>query len=435
MHRKLVRTGLMTFGMVLILATGSHGQTGALSELDDGGVELAGANQVVLSPDGKNAYATGNVVAILERDQTAGTLTQVSGTDGCISEDGSGGLCTVGRGVSVPGGIAVSHDGKHVYVAAFLGGVATFSRDKATGRLTQLPGVDGCITPSGSGGLCASGRALDGANGVAVTRDGKHVYVAAINGGLAIFARNSKTGALTQLPGANGCIMAGGDGMTCAAGRGLSLATTVAVAPNSKSVYVVSQSDNVAIFARDRKTGVLDQLAGAEGCVGAGSDATCALGRGLDDATAIAISKSGANAYVASSASDAVAVFRRDAKTGGLEQLTGTDGCVSASGSGGACATGRALDGAIAVAITSDGHNVYAAAALSNAVAIFARNSKTGALSQLPGSAGCASEDPQCTTVSGLFDARGLALPSNGKHVYVAASTSGAVSALLRATR
>jgi DNA-binding beta-propeller fold protein YncE len=46
-----------------------------------------------------------------------------------------------------------------------------------TGGLTQPTGIAGCVSETGAG-TCADGHALDGARSVAVSPDGKSIYVA-----------------------------------------------------------------------------------------------------------------------------------------------------------------------------------------------------------------------------------------------------------------
>jgi sugar lactone lactonase YvrE len=74
-----------------------------------------------------------------------------------------------------------------------------------------------------------------------------------------------------------------------------------------------------------------------------GTAGACVDGTALDGATGVSVSPDGTSVYVASETSRAVAVFARDAATGAIVQLEGTAGCVSESGTGGACADGRAL--------------------------------------------------------------------------------------------
>ncbi len=86
--------------------------------------------------------------------------------------------------------------------------------------------------------------------------------------------------------------------------------------------------------------GKLVQLRGPSGCVVDRSEATrrCTAVRALRGpapflgSNAVAISPDGKNVYVASSESDAIAIFKRKPKTGSLSQRQGTAGCISAKG-------------------------------------------------------------------------------------------------------
>ena len=140
-------------------------------------------------------------------------------------------------------------------LAALLLTLALTSRgDAFLGILTQLPGTAGCVSEDGTGGACVDRRALDGVTGVTVSPDGKNVYVAAeISGAVAIFTRNKATGALTQLPATAGCVSEDGTGGACVDGRALVSAASVTVSPDGRNVYVSSNVSNaVAVFARNR---------------------------------------------------------------------------------------------------------------------------------------------------------------------------------------
>ena len=120
-----------------------------------------------------------------------GELTQLGGTDGCVRETPVAGDCADGFALVGAFSVAVSRDGKNVYVAsATSDAVAVFARDKLTGKLLQLGSQGGCVSETGTGGLCANGKALDGAQSVAVSPDGKHVYVASFgSAAVAVFMR------------------------------------------------------------------------------------------------------------------------------------------------------------------------------------------------------------------------------------------------------
>lgn len=141
---------------------------------------LDGAISVAPSADGTSVYvASSNSDAVAVFDRAAnGTLMQKPGTAGCVSADGSGGACATGRALDAAVSVVVSPDGASVYVASFFSdAVAIFDR-AANGTLTQKPGTAGCVSQDGSGGACAIGRALDAADSVAVSADGASVYVA-----------------------------------------------------------------------------------------------------------------------------------------------------------------------------------------------------------------------------------------------------------------
>jgi DNA-binding beta-propeller fold protein YncE len=374
-----------------------------------------------------------------------GQLTQLSGTAGCVSNNGSGGACADGKALFNAYSVAVSPDGKNVY-AVSNSGIAVFARNTTTGRLGQLPGTAGCLSETGSDGACGVARPLSAQRSVAVSPDGKNVYVASLGrSAVLVFQRNQTSGALTQLPGDSGCVSQ--SGFNCADGRALGGADEVVVSPDGKSVYVLSKPtgataprDAVAVFQRNTTTGALTQLAGAAGCVRQGGGGGCRVGRALDGPLAAAVSPDGKSVYVASDVSDAVAVLRRNTSTGALFQPTGPGGCVSETGSGGTCADGKALDGAGGVVVSADGENVYAASRASDAVAVFKRETSTGALSQLvgpTGRAGCISETGSagaCVDGRALDTANAVASSGDRNNLYVTSLAGDAVAVFRRDT-
>ena len=277
-------------------------------------------------------------VAVMPASASAavGDLTQLSGTAGCISGDGSGGDCATDAVIESPYGIATSADGRSVY-STRSAGVVGFARDPATGALTRIAGSTGCVTEDGTGGLCADGVGLLTPTGVAVSYDGRSVYVASQSGddgGVAVLARDPATGGLTQLTGTAACVSGNGTGGLCTDAAGISGPYNVTLSPDDRFLYVAALDGpgEVAIFSRDPASGALTQLAGARRLHPRGVTVDgCTDGRGLGDASTVAISPDGLSAYV--SGEDAgVAAFARDPVTGALTQLPGTGGCVTADG-------------------------------------------------------------------------------------------------------
>jgi DNA-binding beta-propeller fold protein YncE len=363
-----------------------------------------------------------------------GDLTQPAGAAGCISETGAGN-CAVGHALRGPTGVAVSPDGRSVYVASSgSNAVARLNRNTTTGAITQPAGTAGCVSETGSG-PCANGHALNSPQGVAVSLDGKTVYVASPESdAVARFARNTTTGGISQPAGTAGCISETGFG-PCANGHALDGPDGVEVSADGKSVYVASlYSDAVTRLARNTTTGAISQPAGTAGCISETGAGPCADGRGLNGPVGVAVSADGKSVYVASHFSDAVARLARNTTTGAITQPAGTAGCISQTGAG-PCADGRGLNGPYSVAVSADGKSVYVGSYFSDAVARLARNTTTGAISQPAGTAGCISQTGAgpCADGRGLNGAFGVAVSPDGKSVYVGSYFSNAVARLNRA--
>lgn len=405
-----------------------------------GGVSpFFGSRSVALSPDGRNAYAaafTSDAVAVFDRSSSSGALTQKSGSSGCVALTAAVG-CAIGRGLIRPTSVAVSPDGKSVYVASIVGNsITVYDRNARTGSLKQKSGAAGCIVEQALEG-CAVGRALGGADVVVVSPDGKNVYVGAFNSdAVAVFTRNRSTGSIAQKSGSAGCIaesaIAG-----CASGRALDGAEGLAISPDGKSLYVgAAVGSAVAVLRRNRSTGGVSQQTGTAGCWAFQAANGCAEGHGLIGADSIDVSPDDKNVYVASGIGKSIAAFRRNRSTGGLSQLAGVAGCYAqATYTLGRCATGVQLDGPEGIIVSPDGNSVYVGSFFSNAIAIFDRVDYTGTLTQRAGPNGCVVEPATsgCNTGRALQGANGLAISADGRRLYVGASGSNALDVFSRA--
>ncbi len=306
--------------------------------------------------------------------------------------------------------------------ALVVGGIGAGDARAALGDLVQRPGAAGCLSSFGS---CLPGTALSGASAVAVSPDGRNAYLAsALSDAVAVFDRGAD-GTLTQQPGLAGCVSNTGAG-PCVDGQALDTPESVAVSPDGLSVYVASStSDAVAVF--DRATdGTLTQKPGAAGCVWASPIGPCAPADALNTAFSVAVSPDGGSVYVAALDSDAVVAFDRSAG-GTLSQ----DGCVSEPAAA-PCAGGRALNGASSVTVSPGGQSVYVTALIGDGVAVFDRGAG-GTLTQKAGTAGCISETGAgpCADGRALDRAQSIAISPDGQTTYIGAS--GAVSIVDRA--
>lgn len=336
---------------------------------------LAGTNSVAVSPDGRTVYATGagsNSVTVFRRNRTTGGLTQLGGAGGCVTNAATSG-CTRGRALDGADVVVVSPDGRNVYVGAFQGNaIAVFARDAASGAVHQPAGAAGCVAAEGAGG-CAPARALRATEGLAVSPDGTSVYAAAALGNaLVAFARDPAAGTLEQLAGTAGCV-SDPELPTCTAGRELLGADDVVVSPDGRNVYVASGLGNsVTTFARTRSNGAVTQLDGTRACVQALPATNCSLGHGFGVPEAVALSPDGANVFVAAFGSAAVNTLVRDGSDGSVMQGPLKDGCVAIPGSA-LCRAGRRLGAPGAVTVSPDGRNVYATAFANHGIAVFRR--------------------------------------------------------------
>jgi DNA-binding beta-propeller fold protein YncE len=307
------------------------------------------------------------------------------------------------------------------------------------GTLVQLQGTKGCLVggPKAAKG-CARARALEGpgpfmgSRAIGVSPDGKNVYVASSSSdAITVFHRNQKTGVLNQLSGAAGCVAVGGaDG--CGTAIGLAGPNSVAISADGRNVYATARdSGSVAVFRRSRKTGALRQLPGPEGCITGLPQPTpvCAGGRALVGPDVVVISPDGNNVYVGSFFGNAVAGFARNPATGGLTQLSGTAGCVAEGGASG-CAPGISLGAPEGMAVSANGASVYVATALSNAVLTLNRDPSTGALTQATNGSGCIVDAPLtgCTPGVQLSGANAVAVSPRQGTVYATSLFSNSVT-------
>ncbi len=403
-------------------------QGGASGMCEDG--NGVGNTDSVVSPDGKNVYTVSfsqHTLAVLDRDPATGELEQKAGADGCFKDDGvAADGCTSTPRLLKATGVAISPDGENVYVTSFDKlSLTIFDRDTSTGELTLKPGFEGCLD-NGASSFCNPVRAMGRPDKLVVSPNGLNVYV--VGGDLAnsiiVLDRDPDTGELSQPAGTDGCISENGSSGNCVDGKAMNLPEGIAISPDGETIAMVSRNDQVAIFQRNLTTGLLTQDAGVEGCYSeSGSAGACQDGVALDTGSphvkSPAFSPDGENLYVASSDSNAVAVFDRNTTSGELDQKAGTAGCISEDGTGGLCQDGKGLLDAFTATASSDGRSVYAGG---QKIAVLDRDPATGALTQKADPDGCVSETGdggQCIDGFGNGGLGGLpTLSGDGQSLY-----------------
>ena len=286
-----------------------------------GGVDgITGPDDVAVSRDGRSVYAVGgedDAIATFKR-RRSGKLKFIN-----AKFDGQGAV----EGLDTPIDVAVSPDSRNVYVtAADDDSIVTFKRHRRSGKLKFVNAkVDG------HGGI----DGLDGAYAVAVSPNGKNVYVTGDDeDALATFKRNRRNGKL-KFVNAKFDGQGGVDGIADPEG--------MAVSSDGRSVYVAGTDDNaIATFKRNRHNGRLRFInAKVDGQGGV---------EGLDQAYETTVSPNGRNVYVTAYGSDSVATFKRNRHNGRLQFL-------NAKFDGANLPLGDPYD----VAASRDGKNVYVA--------------------------------------------------------------------------
>ena len=407
---------------------------------------LLGASAVAVSPDDRNVYVassgtTGsgsNGIVAFSRAGDTGALTSA----GCVSDTGgdgrpgTDGFCVNGDALLGASGLAVSPDGRHVYVASHSSnGIAWLARDAATGALTPA----GCIKAFPRADRCRAGFGVEGTSGVAVSADGKHVYVTADDpGSVSAFSRDPDSGDLEPIM----CVSENGSDGLCTDGTALTGASSVTIAPDGSQVFVTAAAiGGVTAYARDAATGRLTP----QSCLldRAPRGGSCKSAPALAGAAASAISPDGKTLFVASATDEALALFARDA-AGALTPSScfvhrvPTDAEAvdqdedeeeeAEDAAAGDCTPAMAIGQAREVVVSPDGRGVFVLGD-ENYLASFGRDPGTGQLTQT----GCTEGEvtyKACSQARGLFDARGMAVSSDGRSLYVANQSAHAVSVL-----
>jgi DNA-binding beta-propeller fold protein YncE len=388
-----------------------------------------------------------------------GSPRALAGAGGCVrdpnEEPATDQVCPgLAAGLAGAQAVAVSPDGGNVYVAGE-DSVVALGRDRATGALrpARSPSTNACIGSSASSPCAVKDDALGGADALAVSPDGRFVYVGASDAAtVSVFARG-RNGVLVSraqdVGGYFGCVvgvpLADTQRGRCGARVGaLNGVDALAISPDGRYLYVVSYGlrageDSVVTLQRDPVSGGLRPLTGRRGCVQSlpRSVSTCPALAGLEGASAITISRDGRFVYVASQVSGAVRGFRRNRVTGVLAPLYGTGGCISSgntpAGDVSCAATVPQLGGARSIALSPDGRELYVAAFDPGAVVALTRDPASGRLAVRPPE--CLQAEPDARCPVGLTFVRGataLVVVPHGRAVYVSAEGGNSLVELLR---
>lgn len=358
---------------------------------DDPTQNNGSASDIVASADGRHVYMADYADDMV----TAYAVTATGGlTRIATYKNGVNGV----NGLDGPFSLALSPDGMSLYVAAyFQDAVVVFDRNSQTGELTYLHYVQeghgyNCVFL----GPCANTiDGLDGAYGVAVSPDGKHVYVTSYrDDALVVFNRSPNGGGgLTD-------IAIGARVAQIITDPLLDGARGVTLSGDGQHLYVAGGiADTVVVFGRNATNGNLTYRQHfADG----------GLNQGLNGASKLLLSHDGRHLYVAAFDNDSVILFERNAYSGMINPVQvyrdGVDGFDGLDYPGG-------------LAMTPDGQYLYVPSYLDNVLNVFSRSANTGLLYPV-----------QIASQPELDGAFGVAVGPDGRTAYVAPyGTSAAV--------
>ena len=221
---------------------------------------LDGAADVEVSADGAHVYVAAVVsrtIVVFARNAITGALSLSS----CVSDDlggDAGGLpaqteCSAAQGLGDPAALAISPDGRHVYVASpNAGSLAAFARDPQSGELAQL--VPGCLTDSSAPATdpqCVAGARLNGASDLALSSDGNHLYLAAPKrDAVVVLSRDSASGLVAPVAGINGCVGSLPVEAGCRHGEALARPQAIAITPAGRHLVAASGLGTLATVER-----------------------------------------------------------------------------------------------------------------------------------------------------------------------------------------
>ncbi len=270
---------------------------------------LNGVDALAISPDGHYLYAVSygleagqDSVVALQIEPRSGALRPLPSGAGCW-QSLPGSDCPAVAGLEGASAITISPDGRFVYVASEVSGaVRGFTRNLSTGAITPMYGSGGCVSSGNYARMDKSCELkvpqLGGARSLALSPDGRELYVAAFAPGAVVtLGRNTSDGRLLALP--PNCMQAQADS-SCPTGRTqLRGAAALALAPGGRILYVLAEgADALVELRRDPAEGTLT-LTGE----------TPVASDPLSGPVAIALSPSGENVYMASPFDNGVAAL------------------------------------------------------------------------------------------------------------------------------
>ncbi len=364
---------------------------------DTGGYgSVAGPYGIAISPDGRHVYAADEGDSAIIVDSVNPSTHMLDAAS--VFESSS--LSANNRFTSTYQ-VMVSPDGRFVYATGLAAdSLATFARDAESGALTHVDTVrqgsgyncTGLFPP-----VCANNvTGMDGAYGMALSPDGKFVYVSSVaDDSIVVFGRDPESGAAST-------IRLGGSGAFFKqqfTHANLNAAYGMVMSPDGANLYVTGYlSDALITLKRDPVLGTLSYQG-----VLLPADAA-----GLDGVFRVTMSADGRFVYTASFGSHSLCAFSRNTLNGALSYVD--------------CYTSPYLSNGSDVVLSPDGKRVFVTGFSSGSLLAYARDEASGALSF----------SDVITTSSGakISGARGVVIHPAGDAAYVTGNSDDRVVAI-----
>ena len=376
-----------------------------------------------------------------------GKLKQLPLPQGCLDDAAAQGCQNVAAPMTNVGEPAFHPNGRFLYVPGRdSDSLNFFERDTGTGALTEraclrFGAATGCTNLAATPGTDVS--PLEDATGADVSTDGDGNETLYVVGGAAGGAAGGAEpdGIASFTIGPDGtpsflqCVNSDGSG-ACTSATALSNPVAVTVSPDGNSVYVASfNSHAIAIFKRDRGTGVLSQvgMTAAQQCLKRDGTEGCTTLVQLEQPRDIEVTPDNQQVVVANvgciftiNGCNSMVALNRDPSTSVLTAQPGTEGCIVFSNFTGvtACQQRPFFTAPNQVAITNDGRSMFFATRLNSfsstySVVTVDRNPANGDVTprtpctQMPaGTVGCNQES------KALVGAHDIALSPDNQYVY-----------------
>jgi 6-phosphogluconolactonase (cycloisomerase 2 family) len=400
---------------------------------------LSGARAVVVSPDGKSVYVSSeddDAIAIFKRNASSGKLKPKGCVDDNDPAQGEDNCAESTDGLGGTGAMVISENGKSLYaVGEADDAVVRFNRNQSTGALNPAGCVDDNdvgVDPTQGEDVCAqTTNGLAGVSALAISPNDKQLYAVSEGDDAVVRFNRASDGSITPQT----CIDdndAGQGEDTCAqSSDGMEGATGVAISPNGESLYVSSEHDAALVrFARNKENGTI----GPQDCIDddTGPDTCADQAKGLVSPESLVLSPKGDSLYLVAEGSHAVLRFDRNKSSGSLKPK----GCIEdkQEGTDGCPDKAHGLSEAGGLAISPNGKALYVSAGGDDAVTAIKRKNSGSIKVQ-----GCVDDNDngsgegKCDSkTDGLGEPEGVAVSPDGKHIYVAAEGDDAVVLLKR---